>query len=72
MSASITVSEPCTCGRRWFECACSEDIATYEAAGHPWEVEDIGAPTPAFVRYVRDLHPGKSLRYIDLPHLDYR
>lgn len=61
----------CACPGEWYRCKCDGEQTVYDAAGHPWEVEDIGVPTPEFVAYVRKLHPTARLVYIDLPHLDY-
>ena len=70
MTTTIRARTPCVCkAPRWFHCLCYEEEVVYEAEGHPWEVEDIGAPTPAFVAYVAALHPGWDLIYAGLPHL---
>lgn len=68
MSARITVRSPaCTCtARRWFDCTCDREETVYDAAGHPWEIEDIGVPTLEFVAYVVALHPAADLIYIRL------
>jgi len=58
----ITVAPPCTCSaKHWFQCRCDGDRCEYVADGHPWEIEDIGIPTPEFVEYVAKLHPGSRL-----------
>ena len=65
----VTVLPTCTCGaKQWFQCSC-QGGQTYTANGHPWEIEDMGAPTPEFVAYVAKRHPGAALRFIELPHL---
>lgn len=71
MTTKITARAPgCSCkARRWFECSCDLEAIVYEAEGHPWEIEDIGIPTPAFVAYVAALHPGWDL--IRLPGPEY-
>lgn len=64
----ITVMPPCTCAARfWFECRCAGDRCEYVADGHPWEIEDIGIPTPEFVAYVAKLHPGCRLIFMPGP-----
>jgi len=39
----------------------------YEAKGHPWEIEDTGIPTPAFVAHVAGLHPDCDLIFLPGP-----
>ncbi len=64
----ITVAPACTCGAaRWFQCKCNGDRCEYVADGHPWEIEDIGIPTPHFVEYVAGLHPGCRLIFMPGP-----
>ena len=67
MSAVIRVRTRCTCGETWFRCVCSEEVATYTGEGHPWEIEDLGVPTPEFVAYVVKLEPGMDLIYRSTP-----
>jgi hypothetical protein len=68
MPATVSARPPCTCNaRRWFECRCVSDGFTYTGEGHPWEIEDIGIPTPHFVAHVAKLHPGWDLVYADGP-----
>lgn len=69
MSAWIKARGPaCTCkARDWWLCSCHEEGVDYEAAGHPWEIEETGIPTPAFVAYVAERHPGWDLIHLPLP-----
>ena len=68
VQCKITVMPPCTCGAKdWFRCSCAGEHCEYRADGHPWEIEDIGVPTPEFVEYVAKLHPGSRLRYLPTP-----
>lgn len=69
MTTRITARSPgCSCGaRRWFNCSCYRESVVYEAKGHPWEIEDTGIPTPAFVAHVAGLHPDCDLIFLPGP-----
>ena len=60
MKAVVTVSEPCTCGQRWFACTCgAEIIAEYECEG----LDGTGFTCRADIETISALHPGKELIY---------
>lgn len=67
-TATVTVTQPCTCGsKRWFNCApgCPswEVLAEYDCQLFDG-VE--GAPHPQNVAHIHNLHPGATLRYLSL------